>query len=77
MQQTLDIQRDHAELLRLAMRLLAPDGLLLFSTNRRGFRLDESLAREFSVEDISRATLPEDFRRNPKIHQCWEFRQAR
>ena len=75
MQQTLDIQRDHAVMLRQAMRLLATDGLLLFSTNRRGFRLDESLAEEFCVKDISRSTIAEDFRRNSKIHRCWEFRR--
>lgn len=74
MQQTLDIQRDHQVLLRQAMKLLAPGGLLLFSTNRRGFRLDGALEKEFEVRDISKTTLPEDFRRSPGIHRCWELR---
>lgn len=74
MQQTLDIQRDHEPMLRQAMRLLAHDGLLLFSTNRRGFRMSESLQRDFDSRDISTATLPEDFKRNPGIHRCWELR---
>jgi 23S rRNA (guanine2445-N2)-methyltransferase / 23S rRNA (guanine2069-N7)-methyltransferase len=74
MQQTLDIQRDHDALLRQAMRLLAPGGLLLFSTNRRGFKMDPALERDFDTRDISRATIPEDFRRSPGIHRCWEFR---
>ena len=74
MQQTLDIQRDHDVLLRQAMRLLAADGLLLFSTNRRGFKLDSALERDFDIRDISRATIPEDFKRSPGIHRCWEFR---
>jgi 23S rRNA (guanine2445-N2)-methyltransferase / 23S rRNA (guanine2069-N7)-methyltransferase len=76
MQQTLDIQRDHGVLLRQAMNLLATGGTLLFSTNRRGFRLDADVEKEFDVRDISRSTLPEDFRRNPGIHRCWEFRSA-
>lgn len=70
----LDIQRDHLELLRAAMKHLARDGLLLFSNNYRRFKLDEVLATEFSVRDITAETIPPDFSRNPKIHQCWEFR---
>ncbi|HMK91434.1 MAG TPA: bifunctional 23S rRNA (guanine(2069)-N(7))-methyltransferase RlmK/23S rRNA (guanine(2445)-N(2))-methyltransferase RlmL, partial [Thermoleophilia bacterium] len=37
---TFDVQRDHADLVRLvARRLLAPAGVLLFATNLRNFRL--------------------------------------
>ncbi len=74
MRQTLDIQRDHAGLIDAAMRLLAAEGLLLFSTNRRGFRLDDAVGERFDLRDITRATLPEDFRRRPGIHRCWEIR---
>ncbi|MFZ5722726.1 MAG: bifunctional 23S rRNA (guanine(2069)-N(7))-methyltransferase RlmK/23S rRNA (guanine(2445)-N(2))-methyltransferase RlmL [Pseudomonadota bacterium] len=70
----LDIQRDHVDLLRASMRHLARDGLLLFSNNYRRFRLDEGLLAEFDVRDITADTIPPDFARNPKIHQCWEFR---
>ena len=76
MRQTLDIQRDHAAMIRQAMALLAADGTMLFSTNRRDFRLEADLVDEFEITDISRATLPEDFRRNPKIHRCWEIRHV-
>ncbi len=76
MRQTLDIQRDHAGLIDAAMRLLADDGLLLFSTNRRGFRLDAALERRHAVSDITRATIDEDFRRRPRIHRCWEIRHS-
>jgi 23S rRNA (guanine2445-N2)-methyltransferase / 23S rRNA (guanine2069-N7)-methyltransferase len=74
MQQTLDIQRDHEDLIRLAMNLLARDGLLLFSTNRRGFKLAEATQQSFSAVDITHSTIAEDFKRNPKIHRCWEIR---
>ncbi len=76
MQQTLDIQRDHGRLITQAMQLLAQDGLLLFSTNRRGFKLDAELVKDFDIKDISQATIPEDFKRSPKIHRCWEVRHA-
>ena len=74
MQQTLDIQRDHEDLIRLAMNLLAADGLLLFSTNRRGFKLAQATGQSYSVLDITHSTIPEDFKRNPNIHRCWEIR---
>jgi 23S rRNA (guanine2445-N2)-methyltransferase / 23S rRNA (guanine2069-N7)-methyltransferase len=76
MQQTLDVQRDHADLVRRCMALLKRDGLLLFSTNRRGFKLAAELAAEFAVTDITQATVCEDFKRNARIHQCWEIRHA-
>lgn len=67
-----DVQRDHGELLRQALRLLAPGGALIFSTNSRRFRLDRDALAEWRIEDWSRLTLPPDFARNPKIHQCWK-----
>ncbi len=43
---TFDVQRDHADLIRLiARRLLAPGGILLFATNLRNFRLDHAELR--------------------------------
>jgi 23S rRNA (guanine2445-N2)-methyltransferase / 23S rRNA (guanine2069-N7)-methyltransferase len=73
MQDTLDIQRDHLVLIRSAGRLLSPGGTLIFSTNFRRFRLDREGLAEFAVEDISHATLPRDFERNPRIHQCFRL----
>lgn len=70
----LDIQRDQGVLVRAAMRHLAREGVLIFSNNYRRFRLDEDLAAEFDVRDITHATIPPDFARNGKIHQCWEIR---
>ena len=74
MQQTLDIQRDHENLIHLAMKLLAQDGLLLFSTNRRSFKLADGIQQSCKVVDITRSTIAEDFKRNPRIHRCWEIR---
>ena len=66
-----DVQQDHPELLRLALRHLSRDGILIFSTNSRTFTLDPELEEEFMIEEISRETIPEDFVRNSRIHRCW------
>ena len=71
MKTTLDIQRDHVDLIRDCLEILTPDGLLVFSTNQRKFRLDSAALADCRVEDISRRTLPRDFERNPRIHYCW------
>ena len=68
----LDIQRDQAKLVDGTMRLLAPQGTLYFSNNLRSFTLDSALAERYRIKDISRFSVPEDFR-NRKIHQCWEI----
>ncbi|MBU0682072.1 MAG: bifunctional 23S rRNA (guanine(2069)-N(7))-methyltransferase RlmK/23S rRNA (guanine(2445)-N(2))-methyltransferase RlmL [Proteobacteria bacterium] len=69
-----DIQRDHGQLIEAAMALLESDGLLLFSTNSRKFKLDEVLAERFAIHDISAKTIPLDFGRNKKIHRAFEIR---
>jgi len=73
LEDTFDVQRDHVELLRQTLRLLTPDGVLIFSTNHRKFRLDVEALADLKIEDWSRRTLPLDFARNPKIHQCWRI----
>ena len=69
----LDIQRDHKKLIDGAMSLLASDGILYFSNNLRSFILDDSVSEQYAVKDISKQSVPDDFR-NKKIHQCWEIR---
>ena len=69
----LDNQRDHQKLIDGAMALLASDGLLFFSNNLRSFALDEAVTQKYAVKEISKQSVPEDFR-NKKIHQCWEIR---
>ena len=73
MEGVLDVERDHPELIDASARLLAPGGLLVFSTNAQKFRLDEALSSRYAVRDISAATLPKDFERNPRIHRCYEI----
>ena len=75
MQGVLDVERDHPALIDACTRLLAADGVLVFSTNAQRFRLDPVLAQRYTISDISAATLPQDFARNPRIHRCFEIRQ--
>jgi 23S rRNA (cytosine1962-C5)-methyltransferase len=72
MRRTLDVQRDHPELLDRCARLLAPGGILYFSTNLRTFRLHSAAAARLQGEEISARTVPEDFR-NRRVHRCWRF----
>jgi 23S rRNA (guanine2445-N2)-methyltransferase / 23S rRNA (guanine2069-N7)-methyltransferase len=74
MEGVLDIERDHAALIDACMRLLAPGGLLVFSTNAQKFKLDDAPAARYDIRDISGPTLPRDFERNPRIHRCFEIR---
>ncbi|MBF8781629.1 bifunctional 23S rRNA (guanine(2069)-N(7))-methyltransferase RlmK/23S rRNA (guanine(2445)-N(2))-methyltransferase RlmL [Pseudomonas fulva] len=74
MEGVFDVQRDHVQLLDLAMARLAPGGVLYFSNNFRRFELDPHLAERYAVEEISRHTLDPDFARNPKIHRAWSLR---
>jgi 23S rRNA (guanine2445-N2)-methyltransferase / 23S rRNA (guanine2069-N7)-methyltransferase len=74
MDDVLDVQRDHGALIDRCMALLAPGGKLVFSCNAQKFKLDPRLEEIYQVQDISRATLPRDFERNPRIHVCFEIR---
>lgn len=73
MQSTWDVQRDHLQLLTQATACLKPGGTLMFSNNKRGFKLDHAglEALGLSVENITSQTIPGDFARHSNIHQCW------
>jgi 23S rRNA (guanine2445-N2)-methyltransferase / 23S rRNA (guanine2069-N7)-methyltransferase len=68
-----DVQRDHAELIRACARLLAADGVLLFSNHFRKFKMDVEAMPELLLENISRKTLPVDFQRDPRFHNSWRI----
>ena len=74
MAKELDVQRDHVELIRSTLMKLAPNGLLIFSTNFRKFRLDEPGLAGLTVDDVTPATIPKDFARDSRIHRCFEIR---
>jgi 23S rRNA (guanine2445-N2)-methyltransferase / 23S rRNA (guanine2069-N7)-methyltransferase len=72
---TLDVQRDHVALLQGAARLLTPDGILIFSTNFRRFKLDEEALPDLVAEEITRDTIPRDYARRQRIHQVWRIQR--
>lgn len=71
----LDIGRDHGALIDASMQVLAPGGLLVFSTNAQKFKLDPEVGERYDVRDISASTIPRDFERNPRIHRCYDIRR--
>ncbi|WP_115718647.1 bifunctional 23S rRNA (guanine(2069)-N(7))-methyltransferase RlmK/23S rRNA (guanine(2445)-N(2))-methyltransferase RlmL [Gallaecimonas mangrovi] len=75
MEASFDVQRDHVELLDAVSYVLSPGAVVIFSNNKRHFKLDNAAVEEmgFQIEDVSRATLPEDFKRNPHIHVCFKL----
>ncbi|MEF1253893.1 bifunctional 23S rRNA (guanine(2069)-N(7))-methyltransferase RlmK/23S rRNA (guanine(2445)-N(2))-methyltransferase RlmL [Vibrio sp. M260112] len=73
MEQSFDVQRDHIQLMKNLKRLLRSGGTIVFSNNKRHFKMDlESLADlGLQANNISHQTLPMDFSRNKHIHNCW------
>lgn len=61
MDDILDIQRDHVELINDCLKGLKPGGLLYFSTNFRKFKLESDKIKAASIKDITKATTPFDF----------------
>lgn len=71
-----EVQRHHRSLIDGAMRMLEDDGTLFFSTNSKGFKLDDLLADSYIVENITSWTIPFDFRRKKPAHRCWKIRKS-
>jgi len=73
MRGVLDVGEQHPDLINGCLRLLAPGGVLYFSTNFRGFKLEEAALAPCRLEEITEETIPEDYR-NKRIHRCWRIR---
>jgi 23S rRNA (guanine2445-N2)-methyltransferase / 23S rRNA (guanine2069-N7)-methyltransferase len=73
MEEVFDVQVDHVELIKNAVALLAPNGVLYFSTNFRKFKLNQEALVDLKIEDISAKTISHDFARDTKIHYCWRI----
>ena len=58
---------------RTEANVLDSDGTLIFSTNFRRFKFDIEAFPEFQIADISARTIPEDFKRNQRIHHCFKL----
>lgn len=67
-----DVQQDYRWLLNETLRCMTPGGVIYFSTNSRKFKFDEGSLHGAAVREISKQTVPEDFR-NKRIHRCWRI----
>lgn len=67
---TWDVQRDHRWLIDRLMERLKPGGTLVFSTNKRDFKIDAEIAEHAKLRDLSKSTLPFDFR-DQKLRRVW------
>ena len=67
-----DIQRDHVQLLRRLADHMSRPGLIFFSSNFRRFKLAADELAGMTCHEISRQTVPLDFR-NRRVHRCWRI----
>jgi 23S rRNA (cytosine1962-C5)-methyltransferase len=73
MQGVFDVQRDHPALLNQCLRLLRDDGVLLFSTNNRRFRLYDEHIQTDRIRNVTKQTTGFDF--EGKLERtCYEMR---
>jgi 23S rRNA (guanine2445-N2)-methyltransferase / 23S rRNA (guanine2069-N7)-methyltransferase len=75
MSDSFDVQRDHVALIRSALAIMQAQGTLLFSSNRRGMRLDEAALHDLSIKDWTKPSVPVDFAHRSTPHQCWMIRK--
>lgn len=78
MEDAFDVQRDHLRLMTDLKRLLRKGGTIMFSNNKRGFRMDHDGLAELGLkaQDITQKTQSPDFARNRQIHNCWLITSA-
>jgi 23S rRNA (cytosine1962-C5)-methyltransferase len=72
MEDFLDIQKDHVELINECMRLLRGAGVLFFSTNYTKFQIEKERLNVSEIKDITKQTTPFDFAGKLK-RQCWRI----
>ncbi len=73
MANTFDVQRDHLPLMKAIKPLLRPNGTMIFSNNRHGFKIDVDgiTALGLTIKEITAKTQSPDFARHRQIHHCW------
>lgn len=70
MEEDLDIERDHPILIRDAMALLNPGGILFFSTNKRKFEMHSIVLNHYKVKECTQWSIPQDFHQS-QIHRSF------
>jgi 23S rRNA (cytosine1962-C5)-methyltransferase len=72
MEEDFEVEKDQVFLVKHCLRLLAPDGVLYFSNNKRKFKIDPAILEMAQVQDITFKTTPEDYK-DTKIHHCFKI----
>lgn len=72
-----DVNKDYVTLCCKCLKVLEKGGTLYFSSNSRQLKFDEKLLKDSNneklfIKDISKATIPFDFR-NKNIHKTWKI----
>ena len=69
-----EVQSGYLPIFERLKTIVAPQGVVYFSTNFRRFKFDEEFVKSlgFEIREISKTTVPEDFR-NRRIHRCWRL----
>ncbi|WNN45872.1 MULTISPECIES: bifunctional 23S rRNA (guanine(2069)-N(7))-methyltransferase RlmK/23S rRNA (guanine(2445)-N(2))-methyltransferase RlmL [Winslowiella] len=78
MEESFDVQRDHLALMTDLKRLLRKGGTIMFSNNKRGFKMDQQglASLGLNAQEITAKTQSQDFARNRQIHNCWLITHA-
>jgi 23S rRNA G2069 N7-methylase RlmK/C1962 C5-methylase RlmI len=71
MTDVLDLQEDHSQLIFSCTRLLSDKGKILFSTNKKKFKLAQELQEKLLLKETSHWTVAKDCR--PQTHKSWEI----
>lgn len=79
----LDINKDWSQLCKDCLNILAPGGILYFSTNSTKLSFDKSLLPQATVinkvimiTDMTESSIPKDFE-GTKCHKLWELKIAK
>jgi len=68
-----EVERDQKFIIESAMKFLKTDGVLYFSTNKRKFKLEQSILESYLIKNTTEKTIPVDCF-DQKIHHSFEIR---
>ncbi|NNE00856.1 MAG: bifunctional 23S rRNA (guanine(2069)-N(7))-methyltransferase RlmK/23S rRNA (guanine(2445)-N(2))-methyltransferase RlmL [Pirellulaceae bacterium] len=71
-EQDWNVQSDCVPLITDLLPLVRKGGVIYFSNNFRRFKFDPDSIPASEVHEITKQTIPEDFR-NKRIHRCWRI----
>jgi len=79
MEDSFDVQRDHISVISDALHSLSDNGEIIFTNNKRNFKMDIEKLEALSVtaKNITDLTKDKDFQRNIHIHNSWLITKKR